>query len=95
MRGERYFGPSKMPLIKLIMLSFSIIAVFKMNVFIRSALFLVLLSYLYPYFGAITTFFQILIVLFNILIYAVSTKSNEEKLNNLDKYLKDVKTVTH
>ena len=95
MRGERYFGPSKMPLIKLIMLSFSIIAVFKMNVFIRSALFLVLLSYLYPYFGAITTFFQILIVLFNILIYAVSTKSNEEKLNNLDKCLKDVKTITH
>ena len=38
-RGIRYFGPSKMPLLKLIIHSFSIIAVFKMNVFIRSALF--------------------------------------------------------
>ncbi len=35
-RGLRYFGPSQMSLIKLIIHSFSIIAVFKYNVFIRS-----------------------------------------------------------
>ena len=52
-RGMRYFGPSKMPLFKLIIHSFSIIAVFKMNVFIRSALLIVLLTYLNPYLGSI------------------------------------------
>ena len=63
-RGKRYFGPSKMSLFKLIIHSFSIIAVFKMNVFIRSALFLVLLSYLHPYLGMISPILQIMIVIF-------------------------------
>ena len=72
-----------MPLFKLIIHSFSIIAVFKMNVFIRSALFLVLLSYLQPYIGMISPILQIMIVMFNIFIYIISTKSNE---NNIKKY---------
>ena len=73
-RGRRYFGPSKMPLFKLIIHSFSIIAVFKMNVFIRSALFLVLLSYLQPYVGLISPILQITIVIFNIFIYIKKIK---------------------
>ena len=73
-RGKRYFGPSKMPLFKLIIHSFSIIAVFKMNVFIRSALFLVLLTYLSPYVGIIAPILQFIIVIFNILIYLISKK---------------------
>ena len=94
-RGKRYFGPSKMPLLKLIIHSFSIIAVFKMNVFIRSALFLVLLSYLQPYIGTIAHTLQLLLVVFNILIYLVSTKSNEKKLENMDLELGDIKKITH
>ena len=94
-RGKRYFGPSKMPLIKLIIHSFSIIAVFKMNVFIRSALFIVLLTYLQPYVGLISPTLQFLIVIFNILIYLVSTKSNERKLKNMDVELKNTEKVTH
>ena len=35
-RGSRYFGPSKMSLFKLLIHSFSIIAVFKFQVFLRS-----------------------------------------------------------
>ena len=94
-RGIRYFGPSKMPLLKLIIHSFSIIAVFKMNVFIRSALFLVLLTYLHPYLGDISSLFQLLIIVFNILIYLVSTKSNENKLKKMDIELGDTKTLAH
>ena len=93
-RGKRYFGPSKMPLIKLIIHSFSIIAVFKMSVFIRSALFLVLLSYLQPFIGSGSLIFQLFIVIFNILIYLVSTKSNENKLNKMDIELKDTENIT-
>ena len=94
-RGTRYYGPSNMPLFKLIMHSFSIIAVFKMNVFIRSALFIVLLTYLYPYMGFTSLICQLLIVLFNILIYVLSTKSNETNLKNIDKELSDVNLITH
>ncbi len=94
-RGKRYYGPSKMPLIKLIIHSFSIIAVFKMNVFIRSALMLVLLSYLLPFIGNISIFFQILIVSFNILIFYLSLKSNEQKLLTVDKSLDDNIVITH
>ena len=84
-----------MPLLKLIIHSFSIIAVFKMNVFIRSALFLVLLSYLQPYIGIISPSLQFLIVVFNILIYVVSTKSNQKKLLNMDLELVDTEKVIH
>ena len=94
-RGKRYFGPSKMPLIKLIIHSFSIIAVFKMNVFIRSALFIVLLTYLQPYVGLISPILQFFIVIFNILIYLVSTKSNERKLKNMDVEMINTEKVTH
>ena len=94
-RGKRYFGPSKMPMIKLIIHSFSIIAVFKMNVFIRSALFLVLFAYLNPFIGITSTILQILIVIFNILIYLTSTKSNESKLKQMDVEIEDIEKVTH
>ena len=56
-RGKRYFGPSKMSLFKLIIHSFSIIAVFKMSVFIRSALFLVLLSLVLGFLPILCFFF--------------------------------------
>ena len=94
-RGRRYFGPSKMPLFKLIIHSFSIIAVFKMNVFIRSALFIVLLTYLNPYIGIISPILQFLIVLFNIMIYLLSKKSNEKKLQNMSVEMVDTQKITH
>ena len=82
-----------MPILKLILHSFSIIAVFKMNVFIRSALFLVLLSYLQPLIGSLSVVLQISIVFFNILIYFISTKTNENKLKNLDEELVDTNLI--
>lgn len=94
-RGIRYFGPSKMPLLKLIIHSFSIIAVFKMNVFIRSALFLVLLTYLHPYLGDISSLLQLIIVIFNIFIFLVATKSNASKLKNMDLELGKIEKIAH
>ena len=41
-RGSRYFGPSKMSFMNLVKHSFSIIAVFRINVLIRSILFLLI-----------------------------------------------------
>ena len=84
-----------MPLFKLIIHSFSIIAVFKMNVFIRSALFIVLLTYLNSYLGIISPILQFLIVLFNIMIYLLSKKSNEKRLENMSVELVDTQKITH
>ena len=45
-RGERYFGPSKMSFFNLIKHSLSIIAVFKTNVIFRSILFFLIYLFL-------------------------------------------------
>ena len=45
-RGFRYFGPSKMTLLSLIIHSFSIISVFKYSVFLRSTFMIIMLSFL-------------------------------------------------
>ena len=66
-----------------------------MNVFVRSALLLVLLTYLQPYIGLISPIFQFFIVIFNILIYLVSTKSNEKKLENMDEEFVNTEKITH
>ena len=92
-RGLRYFGPSKMSLLKLIIHSFSIIAVFKYNVFIRSTLMLVVLAYLNL--GNLTIFSQVLIVVFNLLIFIVSQREQEKDLFNSHSNLNNVKKITH
>ena len=61
-RGLRYFGPSQMSLFKLLIHSFSIIAVFKYQVFLRSTFMIIILAYLNSILGNISIFFQILIV---------------------------------
>ena len=91
-RGLRYFGPSKMSLIKLIIHSLSIIAVFKYRVFLRSIIMLIALAYLNSYFGNFTIFSQVLIVFFNLIIFIVSLREQEKDLvnsnNNLDNIIK-------
>ena len=66
-----------------------------MNVFIRSALFIVLLTYLNSYLGIISPILQFLIVLFNIMIYLLSKKSNEKRLENMSVELVDTQKITH
>ena len=94
-RGLRYFGKSQMSLFKLIVHSLSIIAVFKYNVFLRSSLALIFLAYLNSYLGNFTIFFQVLIVIFNLMIFTVSQREQEKDLINSHNNLKNVKKITH
>jgi hypothetical protein len=94
-RGLRYFGPSKMSLFKLIIHSLSIIAVFKYNVFLRSTLMIIALAYLNSHLGNLAIFFQILIVIFNIIIFIVSKREQENDLLNSHNNLDNIKKITH
>ena len=94
-RGLRYFGPSKMSLFKLLIHSFSIIAVFKYQVFLRSTFMIIVLSYLNMYLGNFSILLQILIIIFNLLIFITSLRENKNDLINSHKNLREVETVTH
>ena len=94
-RGVRYFGPSQMSLLKLIIHSLSIIAVFKYNVFLRSAIILIALSYLNSYLGNFAIFFQVSIIIFNLLIFIISQREKEKDLFNSNKNLDNVQKITH
>ena len=94
-RGLRYFGPSQMSLFKLIIHSLSIIAVFKYHVFLRSTLMLIVIAYLNSYLGFLSIFFQISIVIFNLLIFIVSQREQEKDLLNSHNNLASVKKITH
>ena len=75
--------------------SFSIIAVFKFQVFLRSTLMLIALAYLNSYLGTLAIFFQILIVFFNLIIFIVSQREQEKDLLNSHNNLASVKKITH
>jgi len=94
-RGLRYFGPSQMSLFKLIIHSFSIIAVFKYQVFLRSTLMIIGLSYLSTYWGNFSVFLQILIVIFNLIIFIVSKREIEKDFINSHHNLAESKIITH
>tara|TARA_A100001015_G_scaffold203446_1_gene227320 strand:- start:1146 stop:2018 length:873 start_codon:yes stop_codon:yes gene_type:complete len=94
-RGLRYFGPSQMSLYKLIIHSLSIIAVFKYNVFLRSTLMIIVFAYLNSSLGVFSIFFQILIIIFNLLIFIVSLREQEKDLLNSHNNLAGVKKITH
>ena len=94
-RGLRYFGPSQMSFFKLLIHSFSIIAVFKYQVFLRSTFMIIILSYLSIFIGNILIFFQILIVLFNLIIFTISLREREVDLINSHKNLCTIKNITH
>ena len=94
-RGLRYFGPSQMSLLKLVIHSLSIIAVFKYQVFLRSTLMLIALAYLNSYIGVLSIFFQISIVIFNLLIFIISLREQEKDLLNSHNNLVGVKKITH
>tara|TARA_B100000767_G_C19749059_1_gene529889 strand:+ start:795 stop:1667 length:873 start_codon:yes stop_codon:yes gene_type:complete len=94
-RGSRYFGPSKMSLFNLLIHSFSIIAVFKKNVFFRSVILIIIASYFISFAPITISMFQILLVVFNILIYLVSLRENNEQLLNSEKNKKNSIIFSH
>ena len=94
-RGLRYFGPSQMSLFKLLIHSFSIIAVFKNQVFLRSTFMIIILAFLNSYLGNLSILFQILIVVFNLTIFIVSQRESATGLINSHKNLKNIENITH
>ena len=82
-RGQRYFGPSQMNLFNLLIHSFSIIAVFRGAVIIRSVLFLFIYLFFVSNNLSVITLFPVLAVfIFLLLILKVSSRENIEELNN-------------
>ena len=84
-----------MSLLKLVIHSLSIIAVFKYHVFLRSTIMLIALAYLNSYLGNFTIFSQILIVIFNLLIFIISQREQEKDLINSHFNLENIKKITH
>ena len=82
-RGRRYFGPTQMSFFKLLVHSFSIIAVFKRSVVARSILFLIFYLFFVSSNLTIVTLFPVFIIfIFSLLIFKVSSRENIEALNN-------------
>ena len=94
-RGVRYFGPSQMSLFKLLIHSFSIIAVFKSLVFLRSFIIIIILAFLNLFIGNFTIILQILIIIFNLAIFYVSKREIEKDLINSHKNLMNINNITH
>ena len=82
-RGTRYFGPSKMSFKNLIIHSLSIVSVFKINVLIRSILFLLVYIFLiHQNITAIMLIPVILVLALIVSVFALSKRENLEELNN-------------
>ncbi len=94
-RGSRYFGPSKMSLYKLIIHSFSIIAVFKYQVLFRSFFLIMFLSFLKNFFYFNLIILQIFLLFFCILIFIISLREKKQDLVDSHENLKDIKDITH
>jgi len=87
-RGTRYFGPSKMSFKNLIVHSLSIIGVFKINVLIRSVLFL--LVYIFLIYQNISIIMIIPIILVFVLLVSVFLASKRESLEELNNSLSNI-----
>jgi polyisoprenyl-phosphate glycosyltransferase len=82
-RGKRYFGPSQMNLFNLLIHSFSIIAVFRKIVIVRSVLLLLIyLFFISNNLSFITLFPAFIIFIFLLLILKVSSRENINQLNS-------------
>ena len=90
-RGKRYFGPSKMSFINLLKHSFSIIAVFKTTVLIRSILFLI--AYLFLIIGKISAITLIPVLGVIIMMLAVIILSKRENISEFNNSLDNIKEI--
>ena len=70
-------------------------AVFKYQVLLRSILLILILSYFTKYFGISLIFLQILIIVFNLMIFLVSMREKKDDLLNSHKNLGNVEEVKH
>ena len=93
-RGKRYFDLSKMSFYNLIIHSFSIISVFKINVLIRSIGFIILYTFLIKSnFSIITMIPIVLVIIFVIAIFKLSKRENIEEYNKCLENISDIEIV--
>ncbi|MBD1145166.1 glycosyltransferase [Pelagibacterales bacterium SAG-MED37] len=93
-RGNRYFGPSKMSFFNLLKHSLSIISVYRKTVLIRSALFIVFYILLIKSNASVIT--SIPLVLLLIMIYSISSlalRENIEEFNNCLTNIHDIDNI--
>ena len=90
-RGERYFGPSKMSFLNLINHSLSIISVFKKTVLIRSALFIIIYILMIKSNASIITAIPLILLL--VMIYSISSLALRENMDEFDKALSNIKNI--
>jgi len=90
-RGERYFGPSKMSFINLLKHSFSIIAVFKTALLIRSILFLI--TYLFLMIGKISVITLIPVIGVIIMMLSVIVLSRRENITEFNSSLENIESI--
>ncbi len=90
-RGERYFGPSKMSFFNLLKHSLSIISVFKTAVLIRSSLFIIFYIFFIKSNASIITALPLIFLL--IMIYSISSLALRENMDEFDKALSNIKDI--
>ena len=84
-----------MSFLKLLIHSFSIIAVFKFQVFFRSLIFILIFSSLDFNLGINLNLLSILIIIFNLIILIVSFREKEKELLNSQENLESTEEITH
>ena len=90
-RGERYFGPSKMSFKNLVLHSLSIISVFKISVLSRSILFLAI--YMFLIYKKISIIMLIPALAVIALTFSVFLIAKRENLNNLKNSLSNILNI--
>jgi len=90
-RGTRYFGPSKMSFIDLLKHSFSIIAVFKKTLLIRSILFLIV--YLFLIVGKISAITLMPVLGVTIMMLSVIILSKRENMSEFNSSLENIDSI--
>ena len=93
-RGQRYFGPSKMSFLNLIKHSLSIIAVFKTGVIFRSiAFYAIYLIIIAEYISVITAIPLAIIIIFGLVILKISGRENMNEFNNSLTNISDIEIL--
>ena len=90
-RGQRYFGPSKMSFINLIKHSLSIISVFRKTFLIRSALFIILYILMIKSNASIVTSIPLIALL--VAVYLLSNLALRENMDEFNKSLENIDTI--
>ncbi len=89
-RGLRYFGPSKMSFFKLLIHSFSIVAVFKFQVILRSFIIIFILQFSNFFNQNNENIIYFLLIIFNLVIFLISLRESEKDLINSQNNLSSI-----